>query len=474
MSRPGDSVFECREHHKMECSSCFNWGKIAVEALKREIKAKNSSKPGVLVDVSKEEKLKFLSSMGLELTLSTRLPDETIDKKFRSAIDAVQWFSKAIESLPFDPSSLPLWSKESSPSRLFDSFKKGSVAEILAYAAGKQVCVDSYEGSFMGVRQTAMSMAKTLDNTEIRIFVLQDKACSYAICVRVVEVRRLPNDIPVVILLYGRGARNAPPQETLAWVQENLSTARSTGMPQIVSTPEEQKLLLAILNMNARRLSPDYAPKRKRTESNFTLSFLLPMGPLGQTDIGKLTQHTGCVACGTKSSSKCAQCLSVEYCGPECQKVHWKEHKPMCISLKGGTWVDIRFSTMPVEARLAAALGQKLSFSFVNNMASNLSRDPGQIGHFSNDNPPPLPSNIRGNNLFLIKMQKGNSIMIYDRTRSIQVYLCRDIDPKGYDETMVQMHTGFKGLKVYRWAKRVGEEQLSVCLDRPLLKDPQW
>ena len=43
-----------------------------------------------------------------------------------------------------------------------------------------------------------------------------------------------------------------------------------------------------------------------------------------------------CANCGKPSAEglrQCAGCKKVRYCGKECQKIHWKQHKPMC---KGG------------------------------------------------------------------------------------------------------------------------------------------
>lgn len=144
----------------------------------------------------------------------------------------------------------------------------------------------------------------------------------------------------------------------------------------------------------------------------------------------------------------------------------------MCNSLKGGDWVDITFSMMSAEIRRCAAMGQKLYLFSANNMSSNITEDAKTT--YDTDNPPPIPPNIHGDNPFLIKMQKGSSILIYDRQRSIEAYLCPDVDLNGYEKTMAQMHTGPRGLKVYRWAKRTGETRLSVCLNKGPAKDPLW
>ena len=44
-------------------------------------------------------------------------------------------------------------------------------------------------------------------------------------------------------------------------------------------------------------------------------------------------EHAGCAAAGCtaeEASSACARCGTVRYCSRECQRAHWKAHKPMC------------------------------------------------------------------------------------------------------------------------------------------------
>ena len=40
-----------------------------------------------------------------------------------------------------------------------------------------------------------------------------------------------------------------------------------------------------------------------------------------------------CVVCNEPARSKCKGCLSVRYCGRDCQRSHWKEHKAVCIMI---------------------------------------------------------------------------------------------------------------------------------------------
>jgi hypothetical protein len=105
----------------------------------------------------------------------------------------------------------------------------------------------------------------------------------------------------------------------LIWLQELMSLTKNakSGLPNVTATELEQKLLLMILDMNAKRLPPNLnnEVERMKSETEFKLSFLLPMGPLGYDDLSKLNINTGCAVCGDDTVSRCAQCQSVSYCG---------------------------------------------------------------------------------------------------------------------------------------------------------------
>jgi hypothetical protein len=48
-------------------------------------------------------------------------------------------------------------------------------------------------------------------------------------------------------------------------------------------------------------------------------------------------QEPSCFKCGKtevelgNAPNKCARCQRAWYCGKDCQKAHWKDHKPVCI-----------------------------------------------------------------------------------------------------------------------------------------------
>jgi hypothetical protein len=88
------------------------------------------------------------------------------------------------------------------------------------------------------------------------------------------------------------------------------------------------------------------------------------------------------------------------------------------------------------------------------------------------------PPDVHGEKTFLIKCQislhsygDDASMLIYDRQKSFQAYWFKRKDREVFAEGQKAMGDR---LKIYRWARRVGDFQLSVCFDRAPEKDPVW
>ena len=92
------------------------------------------------------------------------------------------------------------------------------------------------------------------------------------------------------------------------------------------------------------------------------------------------------------------------------------------------------------------------------------------------------PVNIWGNKLFLVKIQPTMSgspthMMLYDRKRSFQVFFVREDDTVNFAAFLEEVRgprAEMKGLKMYRWARRTGDWEFSVCLDRAPAVDTKW
>ncbi|KAI0767661.1 hypothetical protein C8Q74DRAFT_1204367 [Fomes fomentarius] len=96
---------------------------------------------------------------------------------------------------------------------------------------------------------------------------------------------------------------------------------------------------------------------------------------------------------------------------------------------------------------------------------------------------PTAPPNVWGDKLFLIKIQIGLGeelpahMMAYDMKRSFQVFLAHEDDPALFMDMHAEMvgpRGGYSGIKMYRWAKRTGDWELNICLDRELKTEIKW
>lgn len=151
----------------------------------------------------------------------------------------------------------------------------------------------------------------------------------------------------------------------------------------------------------------------------------------------------------------------------DCQRVDWRDHKYTCLALSGGQWCNVKFSTTPPGM-------QGLHMSSVNKFD-----DIGKLGNSTRTSASDPPSeNKHGDKLFLVKLQMGPWFLVYDRSRSFQGYIGADGQSAAYNQVKNEMRgpggAKFGGMKMYRWAKRVGDWELSLCLNREPQQNIAW
>ena len=138
---------------------------------------------------------------------------------------------------------------------------------------------------------------------------------SQAHCViKILDAHVLTSSTPLVALLYATSASNAPVPRYIDQFRFE-GEVQHGGVMEINITPQEQALLRRLLYLNSTRLSAYYNPELKDHERRFKKSFLLPLGPLSQNHIGRLTNDLGCLVCSNPSTRRCTSCLSARYCG---------------------------------------------------------------------------------------------------------------------------------------------------------------
>ncbi|KAI0074273.1 hypothetical protein K474DRAFT_1677252 [Panus rudis PR-1116 ss-1] len=442
--------------------------------------------------LNREETLKLLASMGVELPPQTKLSDEALEERLRKCVRSIQDINTLFPSRPAPLSSYSAWpTKGRHAMSVLEGIRRVNIGEALQIAkareSGLSVEAEVYVNPFGDLRQTVMALGRSWDEG-VRCCIVQDPVADVpAIYLRMLEVRKIDSKTPMILLLYHPiSDRNSGPGAE--WIAEKVRTLPKINaqgevkIMRINATPLEQKLLLRILNFNAKYVPSEYKADKTTAESPFTTSFIIPVAPLSFKELGELNQDTGCVVCGEKRTKTCSQCQSVSYCSPECQKEDWPAHKNRCKSIKGGTWRTIRiYNCVPgTEGLYTTMINRYGSVNSLQNAAKDVK---------PNDNSTPQP-NIHGSKVFIVKMQFANTLgsptgpmpknmLIYDRKRSFEVYFVENGENRElFGEFVREMRhpeRGFpRAVKMYRWARWVSDWELSVCLDRVPEENIVW
>ncbi|KAG6899185.1 hypothetical protein C0993_012554 [Termitomyces sp. T159_Od127] len=428
------------------------------------------------VELFRTEILVLLDCMGLKLQKNTKLSEDDLLKRLAQTMDAAQRYNELLAPIaPVNPSTLSKWKPSKS---LLDAIKRTNIAEAYGnMITGRNLVApptSTYEeDTFMEVRQVLMGLATHWEQKQYS-FVLMDKVSNWGVIARIVEVQRLQldsvssgleTDVPVLSLLY-----KVVHSPSGVQMRDHLETIFTHPVVAVWTTQLERKYLLKLFAMNSKRLSSHYKPRRQKDEADHRLTFILPLGPLNMRDLGRLENTTGCELCGKKMKSRCTQCLSVSYCGKECQREDSPNHKIFCRSLKGGTWHTVTFSheKTPHGYTHRAVINR---FDTVQEIRAQMIESPENLKNA------PSP-NIHGDKAFLVKFQislsqsgMDSSMLLYDRQKSFQVTWLKAQDTEVFREGEKAM--GGR-LKIYRWARRVDDYHLTVCFDKAPETDPAW
>ncbi|RDX40255.1 hypothetical protein OH76DRAFT_1413096 [Lentinus brumalis] len=435
--------------------------------------------------LSRSETISVLKSMGLELPADTKLSDETLDKRLRDALNAAQQkdglpASLDLRSLSPWPTSKFAHSKDKKKP-LLDAVQRGNIGEAAHNYARKSRVPELYVDSFMDLRQTIMGFAHFIDQGVMRCVIQDQEKENYAINVRVISVLEVDEKTPAIVVLY-RSFDKSTAMEGAEWVclqtEPDSSPVPSGSIINITATPLEQKLLLKLLKLNQHFIPSDFDVKRHPTEATFRLSVLFPIGPLDFAARTKLSHNMGCGVCGRRATSRCGQCQSVSYCSAECQRADWSTHKTTCRQLKGGRWCPVR-----IRAGLPG-LTENAHMMLLNRYTRVAADAAAPVHKIDPNDPPP---NVWGERAFIIKLQlnlvsdrpgEPPHMMVYDRKRSFQVFVLSEDDPDVFLALLEEIagpRGGYRGAKMYRWARRTGDWGLSICLDRvPAASDTNW
>ncbi|KAF7361426.1 MYND-type domain-containing protein [Mycena sanguinolenta] len=290
---------------------------------------------------------------------------------------------------------------------------------------------------------------------------------------------------PILIVVFEHNLEEALSPGSFEWISSYVSgSADHSTMFNVTATVQEQQLLLRLLNQNKKRLVSSYRPKRAITESSFTLSFLLPVGPLGTQEMAKYNTNNGCSVCGEPAKQKCSRCSTVRYCDAVCQKEDWNGHRSLCNNLQGAKWQNLPFTASNRFGRNVYGVGFN-KYDTVEDLRKRV-----DCMKASDEFTP--PPNTHGTTAFIVKIQinsasakgpahmlfkgdpskDGTIFLIYDQRRTVQVTVLREFsEAASFDAVRdVLQAKGERGLKGFFWAIRTGEWSLDICLDR----FPEW
>ncbi|KAG8928925.1 hypothetical protein FRC01_005171 [Tulasnella sp. 417] len=402
-----------------------------------------------MLEVSKETLLDILGSMGVELPSDTTMTTDMLQERLERAIDAAQ-FIRAItpsnkKKNEIDIGVLPTWSASddrvqfavdrTSWQDTFNGLKslfKG-VRDLFDYSAPEG------RDAFVSWRYLLNLLGEAYDAGRPGI-ILVDGETQSAVLIKIHEIRAVNARTPLVVVHFrhamastGKGFDFGPYQRPRADIQAHFFVRPA------------QYLVLRVLEANGKRIPASYAP----VDPGLKLSFLLPVGTIVASETGKLAKNN------TKD---------------------WKAHKRSCRTLDGAAW-----ETFPID--MSGPFSDMPSYPTKFSNRDPIGGVPGSKTTQYGRNPAKVPPMKKASaEPFLLKIQDNNSpwLMIYDRSRELDAFFKReenDLTGKWVELKNLMETKGIKvglNMKIYCWAKRIGERELSVALDRVPDQDVPW
>ncbi|TFK66417.1 hypothetical protein BDN72DRAFT_961794 [Pluteus cervinus] len=177
--------------------------------------------------------------------------------------------------------------------------------------------------------------------------------------------------------------------------------------------------------------------------------------------------------CGAtdKQLKNCARCKVARYCSVECQRKHWKAHKPTCQSFNPSTTITIRprykdlGTMMPAQQLARKAIG--------------IPTPPVPEAHHRSAH---IPKKIKGEGI-IIKVQVPwtgsqmaagyGDLFIYTKKRDLVCVAQRSDDPTSYDRLCkVITEKGPGGAKAYFAAELKSKDELVIKISEVLADQP--
>ncbi|KAG8911932.1 hypothetical protein FRC01_005399 [Tulasnella sp. 417] len=407
-----------------------------------------------------------------------------LSKRLDRALDAAQYFTQVfpnqsedadgsadgegVKAKVIDFAGLPTWTgKKLGLSLGRQSFKERAGLEEIERKEREETMgkieLPPNLDPFYTLRSLVLVLGQEVDR-ESKEVVFVDAESGHAVFIKIIEVREASDDTPLLVVQF-RLDTKSPGREYAFWKYA------STSQLIRVECPNRALILLhRLLLLNSNRAAPTGDGSQG---AGLKPSFILTIGPIEKSDIAQLARDLSCaVVLGFEQADQpygfhlCF--VATPYCSRECQMQHWTTHKKTCNSLTGATWSVMPFSN---ANPFGFKFSEIISLSGGGRAKDSTKESPAEG---EEDKAPP---NEHGDNPFLIKVQYNGSpfIMVYDRTRALETHLNRNDNPRVFDQIAALVREkGFMGMKIYVWAKRTADWELSLALDKIPSQNVPW
>ncbi|KAG0701654.1 ankyrin repeat-containing domain protein [Suillus ampliporus] len=179
-----------------------------------------------------------------------------------------------------------------------------------------------------------------------------------------------------------------------------------------------------------------------------------------------LWEEKECEYCKKKGSGlkQCGRCHTVRYCSSDCQRMHWKTHKPLCQPFSTSTTVTLKptYGNSPTISHADIARGV-LDFS------SPKSKPPKNAPHTMI-----IKVQVPVDLFPPIAMSMGpGGLLIYNKKKDFMCTVQRAANANAYDEVVRAVKSrGVGGVKAYFAAELRTCDELVVKISEPLAEQP--
>ena len=177
-------VYELQSKHSSRPDLCRGLSSVAISSSASSLRLASLFFEMTSKDISREDILVFLSSMGVVLSKDTKMPLEDLNKRLGNALDASQQFDQLIGTKTVDPSEFTLWTgkdilKASHRHNIQESFTGTG-----AMSQQKKGPLSAKEDTFRELRQSVLAIAQSCDEDHTDIYYMDGEE-KWAIFVRV-------------------------------------------------------------------------------------------------------------------------------------------------------------------------------------------------------------------------------------------------------------------------------------------------